>query len=68
MNLPILAITLGDPCGSGPEITAKALSNEYVYEICKPIEHEGGAATAMKYAQKLGKDVINMAEDIEEHD
>ena len=37
MNLPVLAITLGDPCGSGPEITAKALSNEYVYEICKPL-------------------------------
>ena len=37
MNLPILAITLGDPCGSGPEITAKALANRYIYEICKPI-------------------------------
>ena len=36
-NLPILAITLGDPCGSGPEITAKALANKYIYEISKPL-------------------------------
>ncbi|MBR2432567.1 MAG: 4-hydroxythreonine-4-phosphate dehydrogenase PdxA [Clostridia bacterium] len=36
-NLPILAITLGDPCGSGPEITAKALSHKSIYEICRPL-------------------------------
>ena len=36
-NLPILAITLGDPCGSGPEITAKALSHKRIYETCRPL-------------------------------
>ena len=36
-NLPILAITLGDPCGAGPEITAKALSNPEIYKICRPL-------------------------------
>lgn len=36
-QLPILAITLGDPCGSGPEITVKACSNKHIYDICKPL-------------------------------
>lgn len=36
-KLPILAITLGDPCGSGPEITAKALLNREIYKICRPL-------------------------------
>ena len=36
-NLPILAITLGDPCGAGPEITAKALLNPDIYKICRPL-------------------------------
>lgn len=45
--------------------------NRWMVEECNLfigyIEHEGGAATAMKYAQKLGKDVINMAEDKEDN-
>lgn len=36
-KLPILAITLGDPCGSGPEITVKTCTNKYIYEICRPL-------------------------------
>lgn len=36
-RLPILAITLGDPCGSGPEITVKACANRHIYDICKPL-------------------------------
>ncbi|MDR0569396.1 MAG: 4-hydroxythreonine-4-phosphate dehydrogenase PdxA [Spirochaetaceae bacterium] len=34
---PILGITLGDPSGIGPEITVKALSQERVYGICRPV-------------------------------
>lgn len=33
----ILAITLGDPAGVGPEITAKALSDPDLYGRCKPL-------------------------------
>ena len=33
----ILAITLGDPAGVGPEITAKALSDFDLYRRCKPL-------------------------------
>ncbi len=34
---PIIGITMGDPCGIGPEITAKALSKASVYETCRPL-------------------------------
>jgi 4-hydroxythreonine-4-phosphate dehydrogenase len=34
---PILAITMGDPAGIGPEITVKALARKEVYELCTPI-------------------------------
>lgn len=37
IKLPILAITLGDPCGSGPEITVKACNDKKIYEICRPL-------------------------------
>ena len=36
-RLPVLAITAGDPAGSGPEITAKAFLHKEIYEICKPL-------------------------------
>lgn len=34
---PIVAITMGDAAGIGPEITAKCLAHEEVYEWCAPI-------------------------------
>ncbi|MFH1326800.1 MAG: 4-hydroxythreonine-4-phosphate dehydrogenase PdxA [archaeon] len=34
---PIIGMTLGDPAGIGPEITAKLLSKPSVYEKCRPI-------------------------------
>ncbi len=34
---PIIGITLGDPSGIGPEITAKALSKREIYDICRPL-------------------------------
>lgn len=36
-ELPILAITAGDPAGSGPEITARAFTHHEIYEICRPL-------------------------------
>lgn len=37
MSLPTIAITMGDPAGIGPEITAKVLSRIETYDICRPI-------------------------------
>lgn len=34
---PILAITMGDPAGIGPEIAIKSFSDLAVYKICKPL-------------------------------
>ena len=37
MNKPIVGITMGDPAGSGPEITIKALADPKQYTYCRPI-------------------------------
>lgn len=37
MEKPIIAITLGDPAGIGPEIVVKSLSDSKVYEVCQPL-------------------------------
>ena len=37
MNKPIVGITMGDPAGSGPEITVKALADPEQYTYCRPI-------------------------------
>jgi 4-phospho-D-threonate 3-dehydrogenase / 4-phospho-D-erythronate 3-dehydrogenase len=34
---PIIAITMGDPASIGPEIAVKALLNEAVHAICRPL-------------------------------
>ncbi len=36
-NTPILAITMGDGAGIGPEIVVKALSQAKVRELCRPL-------------------------------
>lgn len=37
MSLPVLAITMGDPASIGPEIAVKALLQEKVQSICRPL-------------------------------
>jgi 4-hydroxythreonine-4-phosphate dehydrogenase len=37
MTKPIIAITLGDPAGVGPEIVVKALKSKEVYNVCNPL-------------------------------
>ncbi|WP_312198396.1 4-hydroxythreonine-4-phosphate dehydrogenase PdxA [Anaerospora hongkongensis] len=34
---PVIGITLGDAAGVGPEIIAKALAEQEVYDICRPV-------------------------------
>ena len=34
---PILGISIGDPGGIGPEITAKALDHQEICELCRPL-------------------------------
>ena len=50
---PILAITMGDPAGIGPEIIVKALNNQETYEKCRPLVT--GDASVMEWAvRQLG--------------
>jgi len=37
MYRPIIAITMGDAAGVGPEIIMKSLADEHVYERCRPL-------------------------------
>lgn len=45
---PILAISMGDPFGNGPEITVKALSDPAIYDRCRPLVV--GDMSSMTYA------------------
>ena len=51
--LPILAITMGDPAGIGPEIVARALSHPETYQKCRPIV-TGDAEMMRKAVALLG--------------
>jgi 4-hydroxy-L-threonine phosphate dehydrogenase PdxA len=34
---PLLAVTIGDPSGVGPEVVAKALQDRSMYDIMRPV-------------------------------
>lgn len=48
---PAIAITMGDPCGIGPEVVVKALADPRVYAACRPVII--GSAYAMQQAVKV---------------
>ena len=48
---PAIAITMGDPCGIGPEVVVKALADPRVYASCRPLVV--GNTYAMRQAVKL---------------
>jgi 4-hydroxythreonine-4-phosphate dehydrogenase len=50
---PLIAITMGDPAGVGPEVTAKALAREDVWACCRPLV-VGDAGVMEKAAALLG--------------
>jgi 4-hydroxythreonine-4-phosphate dehydrogenase len=53
MTLSLLAVTLGDVCGIGPEIIIKALGQRDIYQCCKPVVI--GDKNALKKAAQLLK-------------
>ncbi len=48
---PAIAITMGDPCGIGPEVVVKALADPRVYASCRPVVV--GNTYAMQQAVRL---------------
>ena len=53
MNLPRIAITMGDPAGVGPEICLRALASREAAEVCIPIVF-GDAAILARCAEATG--------------
>jgi 4-hydroxythreonine-4-phosphate dehydrogenase len=51
MNLPTIAITMGDAAGIGPEIVMKALGNPQIHALCNPLVI--GDAARLRLAGKL---------------
>jgi 4-phospho-D-threonate 3-dehydrogenase / 4-phospho-D-erythronate 3-dehydrogenase len=51
MHKPIIAISMGDPAGIGPEICLKALSLESTYTICKPLIV--GCLSVLEHTRKI---------------
>lgn len=61
---PILAITMGDPAGIGPEIVVRALSHKGTYDKCRPIV-TGDAAIMKEAVRLLGLDLkVNPVKDV----
>ena len=48
---PLLGITMGDVCGVGPEVIAKALAGETAYTMCRPLVI--GDAAALEEACRI---------------
>lgn len=50
---PLIAVTMGDAAGIGPEVVAKALASEEIYRICRPLVI--GEYKAIRKALQLAK-------------
>jgi 4-hydroxythreonine-4-phosphate dehydrogenase len=57
-QLPILAITMGDAAGVGPEIIAKALAEPRIYSLCRPVVF--GDAGRMQLAAGIVKNGVKI--------
>jgi 4-hydroxythreonine-4-phosphate dehydrogenase len=63
---PIIAITMGDPSGIGPEIVLKALLEKGVYTLCKPLVI-ADAKVLDRYIQMLQLPlIINIINDVQD--
>ena len=52
---PVIALTLGDPAGIGPEIIAKTLADQETYRICRPLVVGEG------HAMRMGVEVARLS-------
>ena len=55
---PIIAITMGDATGIGPEVIVKALSHPEVYKECRPVVI--GDAKRLQQAQRITKSHVEI--------
>jgi 4-phospho-D-threonate 3-dehydrogenase / 4-phospho-D-erythronate 3-dehydrogenase len=66
MTLPKIAITMGDPCGIGPEIIAKALNRQEIYRFCRPVV-VGLRSQIMKASRIVGVPNLNLIDVMDSH-
>ena len=59
MTTPRIVITMGDPCGIGPEVLAKALATPEVWGWCRPLVV--GSAAVMREALTLAGAPLRVA-------
>jgi len=52
---PVIAVTLGDPAGIGPEIIAKTLADPETYRICRPL------VVGESHAMRMGVEVAGLS-------
>jgi 4-hydroxythreonine-4-phosphate dehydrogenase len=52
---PVIAVTLGDPAGVGPEIIAKTLADPETYRICQPL------VVGESHAMRMGIEVAGQS-------
>jgi len=53
---PVIAITMGDAAGIGPEVIVKALQSKFIHEICQPLV-VGEAAIMKKTIEMINKNI-----------
>ena len=70
MEKPAIAITMGDPCGIGPEVVVKALADPRVYASCRPMVigntyamNQAVKATGLRLAIRETDDPVSAGED-----
>lgn len=65
---PILAVTMGDPAGIGPEIALKAFANSEIYKHCRPLLI-GNAAIMLRTITELNSELeVNTIHQVNEAD
>ena len=60
---PLIAVTMGDPAGVGPEITAKALANPKIQAACRAVV-VGDLPTMERAARAVGVKVVAVDPDV----
>jgi 4-hydroxythreonine-4-phosphate dehydrogenase len=58
MNRPVIAITMGDAAGVGPEIIVKSLAHSELYDLCSPVVI--GDAQRLRQANEIGSTSLNV--------
>jgi 4-phospho-D-threonate 3-dehydrogenase / 4-phospho-D-erythronate 3-dehydrogenase len=58
MHKPIIALTMGDAAGVGPEVIVKSLAHPHVYDLCRPLVI--GDAQRLRQADRICATRLNV--------